>query len=143
MIASANDRFIPRLLLDAPDFRRLWLGQTISVLGDQVTQLGLPLVAVLTLGADASQMGTLTAVALLPHLLFSLPAGVWLDRVRSRRRLMVAADLIRAAAVAGFRSPLRWASSGCHRCPPTTSGSSRSTRPCSRCSRVPSTATTW
>lgn len=81
MIASANDRFIPRLLLDAPDFRRLWLGQTISVLGDQVTQLGLPLVAVLTLGADASQMGTLTAVALLPHLLFSLPAGVWLHRL--------------------------------------------------------------
>jgi MFS family permease len=105
--APAFDRFIPRLLFDAPDFRRLWLGQTISVLGDQVTQLGLPLVAVLTLGADATQMGTLTAVGLLPHLLFSLPAGVWLDRVRSRRRLMVAADLIRAAAIASI--PLAFA----------------------------------
>jgi hypothetical protein len=73
------DRYIPRLLLDAPDFRRLWLGQTISVFGDQVTQLGLPLVAVLILGADATQMGTLTAFGLLPHLIFSLPAGVWLD----------------------------------------------------------------
>jgi MFS family permease len=93
-------RFIPPLLHQAPDFRRLWFGQTISVFGDQVTQLGLPLVAVLTLGADAAQMGTLTAVGLLPHLLFSLPAGVWLDRVRARRRLMIAADLGRAALIA-------------------------------------------
>jgi len=92
-------RFVPPLVFDAPDFRRLWLGQTISVFGDQVTQLGLPLVAVLTLGADASQMGLLTAVGLLPHLLFSLPAGVWLDRVRSRRRLMIGADLGRAALI--------------------------------------------
>ncbi len=47
-------------------------------------------------------MGTLTAVGLLPNLLFSLPAGVWLDRVRSRRRLMVAADLGRAALIASI-----------------------------------------
>ena len=107
VIARATDRFIPRLLVDAPDFRRLWVGQTISVLGDQVTQLGLPLVAVLTLGADAGQMGTLTAVGVLPHLLFSLPAGVWLDRVRSRRRLMVIADIGRAAIVASI--PLAFA----------------------------------
>ena len=95
-------RYIPPLLFDAPDFRQLWLGQTISVFGDQITQLGLPLVAVLTLGADATQMGTLTAVGLLPHLLFSLVAGVWLDRVRARRRLMIAADLGRAALIASI-----------------------------------------
>jgi MFS family permease len=95
-------RYVPPLLFDAPDFRQLWLGQTISVLGDQITQLGLPLVAVLTLGADATQMGTLTAVGLLPHLLFSLLAGVWLDRVRARRRLMIAADLGRAALIASI-----------------------------------------
>jgi MFS family permease len=92
-------RYLPPLLFDAPDFRRLWLGQTISVFGDQVTQLGLPLVAVLTLGAGATQMGTLTAFGLLPHLIFSLPAGVWLDRVRARRRLMIGADLARAALI--------------------------------------------
>ncbi len=102
MIARATDRFVPRLLVDAPDFRRLWFGQTISVFGDQITQLGLPLVAVLTLGADAGQMGTLTAVGVLPHLLFSLPAGVWLDRVRSRRRLMILADIGRAAVIASI-----------------------------------------
>ena len=92
-------RLIPPLLLDAPDFRRLWTGQTISVLGDQVTQIGLPLVAVLVLGADPAQMGLLTAAGLLPHLLFSLPAGIGLDRVRRRRRLMIAADLGRAALI--------------------------------------------
>ena len=110
MIARATDRLFPSLLADAPDFRRLWLGQTISVFGDQITQLGLPLVAVLTLGADAGQMGTLTAVGVLPHLLFSLPAGVWLDRVRSRRRLMVIADLGRAAIIASI--PVAYALGG-------------------------------
>ena len=95
-------RRLPPLLFDAPDFRRLWLGQTISVFGDQVTQLGLPLVAVLILGADAGQMGTLTAFGLLPHLIFSLPAGVWLDRIRTKRRLMIGADLARAALIASI-----------------------------------------
>lgn len=95
-------RFIPPLLFDAVDFRRLWIGQTISVFGDQITLLGLPLVAVLVLSADAAQMGLLTAAGLLPHLLFSLPAGVWLDRVHRRRRLMIAADLGRAALIASI-----------------------------------------
>jgi MFS family permease len=95
-------RWVPPLLFDAPDFRRLWLGQTISVFGDQITLLGLPLVAVLVLGADAAQMGYLTAAGLLPHLLFSLPAGAWLDRVQRRRRLMIAADFGRAALVASI-----------------------------------------
>ncbi len=99
---AVAQRLLGRLvspLLHETDFRRFWLGETISVFGDQVTQLGLPLVAVLVLGADAAQMGTLLAVGLLPHLLFSLPAGVWLDRVRNRRRLMIAADLARALAI--------------------------------------------
>jgi MFS family permease len=75
------------------------LGQTISVFGDQVTQLAIPVVAVLILGADPAQMGLLTAAGLLPHLLFSLPAGVWLDRVHRRRRMMIGADLLRALAI--------------------------------------------
>ncbi len=91
---------VPPLLFDVADFRRLWAGQTISVFGDQVTQIGLPLVAVLALGADAAQMGYLTAAGLAPHLLFSLPAGAWLDRVRQRRRMMIWADLGRAGLIA-------------------------------------------
>jgi MFS family permease len=89
---------IPTLLHRAP-FRNFWLGQTISVFGDQITLLALPIVAVLVLHARPEDMGLLTALGLLPHLLFSLPAGVWLDRVQSRRRLMIIADILRALLI--------------------------------------------
>lgn len=96
---TALGRFVPPTLRQL-DFRRFWIGQTISVFGDQITLLAIPLMAVLLLGAQATEMGTLTAAGLLPHLLFSLPAGVWLDRVRNRRRLMIAADIGRAILIA-------------------------------------------
>jgi MFS family permease len=86
-------------LLREREFRNFWLAQSISLLGDQVAVLALPLVAVLVLDAGPGQMGLLGAAALLPHLLFSLPAGVWLDRVAVRRRVMIAADLGRALLV--------------------------------------------
>ena len=92
-------RLLPPLLRE-PEFRRFWVGQTISVFGDQVTALALPIVAVLQLGADPASMGLLTAAGLLPNLLFSLPAGVWVDRIHRRRRLMIAADVGRAAMIA-------------------------------------------
>jgi MFS family permease len=92
-------RLVPPLLRET-EFRRFWLGQTISVFGDQVSVLALPIVAVLVLHANPAQMGLLTAVGLVPHLLFSLPAGAWLDRVQQRRRLMVLADVGRAVAIA-------------------------------------------
>ena len=93
-------RLVPALLRDAVDFRTLWTGQTISVFGDEITRIALPLTAVLVLGADAAQMGSLIAAEMLPHLLFSLGVGVWLDRVRDRRRLMILADIGRAALIA-------------------------------------------
>jgi MFS family permease len=86
-------------LLREREFRSFWLAQSISLLGDQVAVLALPLVAVLVLDAGPGQMGLLAAAALFPHLLFSLPAGVWLDRVAIRRKVMVAADLGRAVLV--------------------------------------------
>jgi MFS family permease len=86
---------LPSLLRDTP-FRRYWLGQTISLVGDQVTLLALPLTAVLVLHAGPAEMGYLTAVALLPNLVFALHAGAWVDRRRSRRRVMIAADAGRA-----------------------------------------------
>ncbi|MGH3030573.1 MAG: MFS transporter [Gaiellaceae bacterium] len=94
-------------LLRQADFRRFWAGQSISLLGDQISLLALPLVAVLVLDAGPADMGYLGAAALAPHLLFSLPAGVWLDRVARRRRIMIAADLFRAALVASL--PLAYA----------------------------------
>ena len=88
-----------RLLREA-EFRRFWAGQTISLFGDQVTLLALPLAAVLVLDASAAEMGFLTAAALAPNLLLSLAAGAWVDRRERRRRMMIAADLGRAALVA-------------------------------------------
>jgi MFS family permease len=86
-------------LLRRADFRNLWLGETISLFGDQVTVLALPLVAVLVLDAGPAQMGYLGAAALLPHLLLSLPAGVWIERVGRRRLLMIGADIGRFALI--------------------------------------------
>ena len=74
------------------DFRKLWAALSVSLLGSQVTALALPLLAALTLGASPVQMGLLVAAGQLPFLLVSLPAGVWIDRVR-RRPILIATDL--------------------------------------------------
>jgi MFS family permease len=79
-----------------PDFVKLWTGQTISLIGSQVTFLALPLTAVLVLNATPAQMGVLTAAGAIPSLLVGLFAGVWVDR-RRRRPILIAADLGRAA----------------------------------------------
>nr|MDT0659698.1 MFS transporter [Micromonospora sp. DSM 115978] len=94
-------RLVPRLLRRTP-FRRYWSAQTVSLFGDQISLLALPLLAVLGAGAGPAQMGYLTAAALLPNLLFSLLAGAWIDRSSSRRRIMIGADLGRAAALAAL-----------------------------------------
>jgi MFS family permease len=69
------------LLRDAV-YRRLWTSILISSFGGQVTLLALPLTAAVLLHATPTQMGLLTAMEIVPFVLFSLPAGVWLDRVR-------------------------------------------------------------
>ncbi|GAA2747153.1 MFS transporter [Kitasatospora cinereorecta] len=94
-VEDAGRRLIPALLRVA-EFRRYWTGQTISAVGDQVTGIVLPLVAVGTLHADAGWMGLLTAAGWLPSLLFALHAGTWADGRSDRRRVMIAADLARA-----------------------------------------------
>ncbi len=73
---AAND-----LLRDLA-YRRLWTSILISSFGGQVTMLALPLTAAVLLQATPTQMGLLTAMEIVPFVLFSLPAGVWLDRVR-------------------------------------------------------------
>jgi MFS family permease len=94
-------------LLRGRSFRRYWTGHTVSLFGDQITQIALPLLAVLALDAGAAQMGWLTAAGLLPSLLFSVHAGVWADRLGRRRHMMIAADLGRALALASL--PVAWA----------------------------------
>src|SRR6202161_1109514 len=92
---------IPSLLRDRP-FRRYWSAQTISMFGDQVSSIAMPLAAVLVLHAGAADMGYLSALEWLPSLLFALPAGVWVDRRGHRRVTMIAADLGRAALLASI-----------------------------------------
>jgi MFS family permease len=87
-------------LWSQPDFLKLWAGQSVSVVGDQISALALPLVAVLVLDASATEMGLLTAMVWAPHLLFSLSAGLYVDRRARRRRIMIATDLARAVALA-------------------------------------------
>jgi MFS family permease len=78
------------------DFLKLWSGQTISQFGTQISQLALPLVAVLVLDASTFEVAVLGTVEFLPFILFTLPAGVWVDRL-SRRPILIAGDLSRAA----------------------------------------------
>jgi MFS family permease len=74
------------------DFVKIWSAATVSILGSQVTILALPFIALTMLGASVFQVSLLAAVEMLPFLLFTLPAGAWLDRVR-RRPVLVAADI--------------------------------------------------
>jgi MFS family permease len=71
---------------------KLWIGQTISEFGSNITREGLPLTAVILLAATPEQMGLLTAISSLPVLLIGLFAGVWIDRHR-RRPVMIITDL--------------------------------------------------
>ena len=86
-------------------YRRLWSSILISSLGGQVTLLALPLTAAVLLHASPSQMGWLTSMELLPFLLFSLPSGVWLDRVR-KLPVYVAGETALALIVGSV--PLAW-----------------------------------
>ena len=88
-----------RSLLRHPDFLKLWTAETISVFGSAITQLALPLIAATVLEVGAFEFGLLTTIELLPFILLSLPAGVWVDRLR-RRPILIAADLGRAVAIA-------------------------------------------
>lgn len=83
-LAWLRQRFAlpPADLLRDRVYRRLWTSILISSLGGQITLLALPLTAAVLLHASPTQMGLLTAMEIAPFVLFSLPGGVWLDRVR-------------------------------------------------------------
>ena len=92
-------------LLRDPTYRRLWTSILISSFGGQVTMLALPLTAAVLLHASPTQMGLLTAMEIVPFVLFSLPAGVWLDRVR-KLPVYVGGEVALALTVASV--PLAW-----------------------------------
>jgi MFS family permease len=95
----------PTDLLRDPVYRRLWSSILISSFGGQVTLLALPLTAAVLLHASATQMGTLTAMEILPFVLLSLPTGVWLDRVR-KLPVYVVGEL--AIALTVVTVPVAW-----------------------------------
>lgn len=97
----------PTGLWQNADFVKLWLSTSVSLVGSQVTSLALPLTAVLLLKASAAQMGLLGAVQFAPFLLFSLFAGVWIDRL-PRRPILIMADLGRLLLVGSI--PVAWLS---------------------------------
>jgi MFS family permease len=79
-------------------FWQLWSASALSNLADGLVKIALPLVAVTLTDAPGLVAGVAMAVTL-PWLLFALPAGALADRV-DRRIAMVAANVVRAAAVA-------------------------------------------
>ena len=95
----------PDDLLRQATYRRLWTSILISSFGGQVTMLAFPLTAAVLLHASPTQMGWLTSMEILPFVLFSLPAGVWLDRVR-KLPIYIAGESAMALIVAGV--PLAW-----------------------------------
>src|ERR671935_1565697 len=81
------------------DFLKLWSAQTVSQFGTTVSQVALPLVAVLSLHASAFAVAALGTVEFLPFLLFTLPAGVWVDRL-PRRAVLIVGDVGRGLLLA-------------------------------------------
>src|SRR5262249_32022478 len=79
---SARDR--------SHDFLKFWTGETISSLGSSFTQFALSLL-VFKLTGSALNLGIAFAFSFLPHLLFGLVIGAWVDRL-DRKRVMILAD---------------------------------------------------
>src|SRR3954449_9997094 len=89
-----------------PDFIKLWTGQSISELGSQVSQLAIPWLAAVDLHASPLAFSLLGVLGFLPFILFALPAGVWVDRLR-RRQILIVGDVARAALL--ILIPILWA----------------------------------
>jgi MFS family permease len=92
-------------LLREHDFRQLFVADTISQIGTQISLLALPLVAVLALHASPFEVGALAACETAAFLLVGLPAGAWVDRMR-RRNVLIAGDVGRAVVLGSV--PVAW-----------------------------------
>ncbi|HLX37296.1 MAG TPA: MFS transporter [Candidatus Binataceae bacterium] len=91
----------PANLFRHADFMKLWVGETISDFGSKVGGVAISFLAVIALHATPAQMAALAVWRTAPALMFSLFAGVWVDRIR-RRPLMIAADLANLALLASI-----------------------------------------
>jgi MFS family permease len=84
---------VPEVLRTEAQFRLLFAGQVLSLIGDKVMFVALPF-AVLESGGSVSAVGLVVAAQLVPFLVFALVGGVIADR-GDRRRVLVASDLAR------------------------------------------------
>lgn len=82
---------------ESRDFRLIFAATVLNAVAGTISSLALPLTAAVHLEAGPTQMGLLAAAELLPFVLFSLPAGPWIDRSR-KKHLAVAFNLLAAAA---------------------------------------------
>ena len=85
-------------LLRHPNFLKLWTAETVSVFGSQISALAIPFVAATFLKVSPFEFALLGILEFLPFILFTLPAGAWVDRLR-RRPIMITGDLGRAIAL--------------------------------------------
>jgi MFS family permease len=88
------------------DFLKLWSGQTISEFGSQISALAIPWLAAVGLHATPLEFSLIGVLGFMPFILFALPAGVWVDRLR-RRPILIVGDGGRAALLAYI--PIAWA----------------------------------
>lgn len=79
------------------DFKKFWVGQTISNLGSSFTQWAVPLL-VYHLTHSAVNLGIATAATFLPYLLFGLVIGAWMDRI-DRKKAMIGLDWLNALVI--------------------------------------------
>jgi len=93
MADSSRGLRLPAVLREEPQFRLLFLGQALSVLGDRVIAVVLPF-AVLSVGGDVRSVALVSAAQFLPFAVLALPAGVWADRL-PRKRILIASDSVR------------------------------------------------
>jgi MFS family permease len=80
------------------NYRWLWIGQFVSMIGDKIHQIAMAML-VYSVTGSMFQMGLMLGITLLPAALFGLLAGVYVDRW-DRRITMIVADLVRALLVA-------------------------------------------
>lgn len=107
MNSTAQDT-VPPVWQDR-NYLTYWCGFALSVGGDQISTLALPLIAIGVLHASALQVSVLTALLWVPYL-FSLFVGTWVDHHGRQQRLLIAADLCQCLGIAAV--PAAYAAGG-------------------------------
>jgi predicted outer membrane lipoprotein len=83
------------------DFRLLWTGMTVSLIGDGVYIVAVAWLVYQELGASPAALAAVGVAWTTPQVVFVLASGALSDRM-DRRWLMIAGDLIRLAAIGGI-----------------------------------------